>query len=218
MINFSKKNNQIAKCFYDHNEDVSECLAKLEEFFKILFSEECDRNKLELAKVSIDNCEHAADMELRHTVDSISSSLLPTTRTNLISLVQATDDIANRCQTIARQIYIEKINVPVELRNDILEIMTITRGQIALLYVAIEKLFNNFGGFAKDKKILDQIRVEESRVDRIELIILSRIFDLDIPLFEKVYYRDLILNICNLSDMIEDISDKIQVMLVEREV
>lgn len=42
-------------------------------------------------------------------------------------------------------------------------------------------------------------------------------FDLDISLCEKIYYRDLIEDICDLSDVIEDIADQIQIMLVERE-
>ncbi len=45
----------------------------------------------------------------------------------------------------------------------------------------------------------------------------SRIFSLDIPLYEKVYYKEIVENICQISDIIEDISDQIQVMLIERE-
>ena len=45
----------------------------------------------------------------------------------------------------------------------------------------------------------------------------TRVFELDLSLCEKIYYRDLIEDICDLSDTIEDIADQIQIMLIERE-
>lgn len=217
MLIFSKKNSKISKCFYDHNQNVADCFENLEKFFDILFSEKPDRNLLESAKIAIDSCEHAADVELRHTVDVMRESFLPATRSHLISLVQCTDEVANQIQSIARQIFLEKIVIPAELQHDVKEILAITKEQLELLYVAIDKVVNDFGSFLKDKKLLDDIRTEESRVDSIETMLHTRIFDLDISLCEKIYYRDLIESICQISDIIEDISDRIQVMVVERE-
>ncbi len=97
------------------------------------------------------------------------------------------------------------------------EIVRITEEQLSLLYTAIDKLLNDFNSLNKDRTILDDIRTEESRVDAIEDMLHKRIFRLDLPLFEKVYYRDVILSICDISDTIEDVADQIQVMLVQRE-
>lgn len=217
MIKFSKKDDRVQKCFDDHHNSVAECLEDLEQFLKELFSENCDKNKLESIYVSIDSSESAADTELRHIVDLMSGTFLPQTRSNLIAIVQNTDDVANACQSIARRILLEKIQLPREIHNDILEIIEITRGQLDILYTAVGKLINNFGGLLKNKKILDDIRREESRVDNIEEMLHERIFEMDITLMEKVYYRDLVARICQISDIIEDLSDRMQIMLVERE-
>ena len=217
MLIFSNKNPKLSKCFSDHREDVVNCFGKFEEFFKVLFSDNPDPATLQSLKIAVDNCENAADGELRHVVDLLSDSFLPTTRTHLITVVQTTDDVANLCQEIVRHIMLEKVEIPTAIRADLLEIIAITKTQLSILYNAVDLLINDFKTLNNDRKVLDDVRAEESKVDNIQAALHERIFNLDISLAEKVYFRDMMEHICDLSDMIEDISDKIQIMLVERE-
>jgi len=216
MLIYNNKNPKLSKCFTDHQSDVVECLNKFEEYLKALFSG-ASLDQLKSMKVAIDNCEHAADEELRHVVDLLSDFFLPTTRSNLIAIVQSTDSVANISQSIARRITIEKAHLPECVHSDILEIVKISKVQLDILYRSVDLLLNNYKKIFKDRKILDDIRAEESKIDSIEQMLYERIFDLDLPLYEKIYYRDFVAHICNISDVIEDIADKIQIMLVERE-
>ncbi len=218
MLVYSKKNDKISSAFYDHHEKVAEAFENLERFFELLFAENPDKHLLESAKLAIANAEAAADMDIRHVVTVMKDSFLPVTRKNMIALVQSTDSIANRCETISRQIWLEDIVIPEMLRHDILKIMEITKKQLSMLYTAIDMVLNDYKKIAKDRKILHDIREEESKVDNIEELLHERIFDTDITLTEKIYYRDLVEIICDLSDIIEDIADQISVILVEREV
>ena len=68
----------------------------------------------------------------------------------------------------------------------------------------------------KDSSILDEIRSLESKVDRIEDKLNEDIFTLDISLAEKVQISHIVELLCDLSDIIEDIADKIQIMLIAR--
>ncbi len=217
MLIFSNKNPKLSKCFADHHSDVVTCFEKFEQFFQTLFSENADTIKLQSLKMEIDGSEAAADHELRHVVDMLSDSFLPTTRSNIITLVSSADEVANICQEIVRRIMLEKIQLPSCIHADILQIITITKDQLDMIYTAMDLLINDFKKIYKDRKVLDDVRAEESKVDNIEAVLHGRIFDLDLPLAEKVYYRNMLEHICDLSDVIEDISDKIQVMLVERE-
>ena len=217
MLIFSNKNPKLSKCFSDHREDVLGCYGKFEEFFKILFSDNPDPTVLQSLKIAVDNCENAADGELRHVVDLLSDSFLPVTRTHLTTLVQSTDDVANLCQEIVRHVILEKTVFPETIRADLLEIIAITKTQLSILYNAVDLLINDYKTLNNNRKVLDDVRAEESKVDNIQAALHERIFALDISLAEKVYYRDMMEHICDLSDMIEDISDKIQIMLVERE-
>lgn len=217
MLIFSKKNDKISKSFYAHQEDVAECFESFEDFFKVLFSENPDRNHLESVKVAVDTHEAAADRELIHIVNTMRETYLPATRKNLISLAQSTDRIANKCQAIVRKVYLEKIELPAEVQPDVLEIIAVTEDQVRILYKAVDQLLNDYKGLDKDRKILDDVRSEESHVDRVEAMLHERIFEMDLPLFEKVYYWSVIDSICDISDSIENIADQIQVMLIERE-
>lgn len=217
MLIFSKKNDKISKYFYAHQEDVADCFESFEDFFKVLFSDNADRNALESIKVSVDDHEAAADQELIHIVNTMRETYLPATRKNLISLAQSTDHVANKCEAIVRKVFLEKIQLPKEVHADVLEIIAVTEDQIRILYKAVDKLLNDYKGLDKDRKILDDVRTEESRVDRIEAMLHERIFEMDLPLFEKVYYWGVIDSICDLSDSIENIADDIQIMLIERE-
>jgi uncharacterized protein Yka (UPF0111/DUF47 family) len=109
------------------------------------------------------------------------------------------------------------MRVPSVLHSDVLEIIAITKRQLDMLCGALDKLLSEYHELFRNRKILDDIRSEESMVDNIEHMLHERVFELDMPLCEKVYYRTLICDICQISDIIEDISDQIQVMLVERE-
>lgn len=217
MFSITRKNKDISKYFYDHQEDVALCFEKFEAFFEVLFKENATKEELESAKVCVENAEGAADRELRHVVDAMSGSFLPSTRKTLIKLVQSTDEIANICEEVAQQIVLEKIVVPATLRSDLMKIIAITEAQLEILFKAIDKLLNDYKSMDKDRKILDDIRQEESRVDAIEAMLHARIFDLDLSLTEKIYYKDLLEKICDVSDVIEDVADQIQVLLVERE-
>ena len=217
MIIFSKKNQKISQCFYDHGQCVVDCFDSFEKFFTELFSDTPDKNTLDSLYAAIGGFEASADIQLRRTVDAVGSSFLPATRSRLINLAQSTDKLANKCQSVTKQLILEKAKLPSALHRDIIEIIKITKGQLELLYKAVEKVLSDFGGLQKDKTILDDMRAEESRVDRIENMLHARLFELDLPLVEKIYYRGFLEHICDLSDTIEDIADQIQIMLIERE-
>ena len=70
--------------------------------------------------------------------------------------------------------------------------------------------------FIKDHSILDQIRSLESNVDTIEDKLAEDIFNMDTELAAKMQLSHLVELICDISDIIEDIADKIQIMLITR--
>ena len=77
-------------------------------------------------------------------------------------------------------------------------------------------LFSKMNALQKDPSILDEIRALESKVDRIEDKLNGDIFGLDIGLAEKMQISHVVELLCDLSDIIEDIADKIQIMLIAR--
>ncbi|MBQ8893345.1 MAG: hypothetical protein IJ043_02930 [Clostridia bacterium] len=65
---------------------MAECFENFGKFFRILFSETPDKNKLQSTKVAAEDYEGAANKELHHVVDAMSGSFLPATRKTPITL------------------------------------------------------------------------------------------------------------------------------------
>ena len=105
---------------------------------------------------------------------------------------------------------------PDEYSDELLKIISISREQFEVLRKSISLLFSDFGSLLKDHSILDEIRTHESRIDEIEEKLYERIFKMDITLAEKMQMSDFADKIAELSDIIENLADKIQIMLVTR--
>ena len=93
------------------------------------------------------------------------------------------------------------------------ELMTIL-GESALS--PTDLLFAKFNAMLQDHSILDEIRAQESKVDAVEEKLYEAIFAMDMDLAHQAQMASFVEQICDVSDIIEDIADKIQIMLITR--
>ena len=167
--------------------------------------------------IGVQDAEVDADRSLRAMIDSLSEgSFLPSTREDLISIATSCDKVANKCETIAKIIVFQRFRCPAAYAEDFNTIFTITKEQFELLENSISMLFSKMNALQKDPSILDNIRALESKIDRIEDKLQEEIFTMDISLAEKMQISHVVVLLCDLSDIIEDIADKIQIMLIAR--
>ena len=111
---------------------------------------------------------------------------------------------------------LQKFKFPAKYAEDVLKIVEITQSQFSVLVTAIGKLFSKFDELLKDHSILDEIRDLESKVDEIEMDLYEDIYSQDMGLAEKMQIANFVELICDVSDIMEDIADKIQIMLITR--
>lgn len=168
-------------------------------------------------KDAVCEAEGVADISLRAMIDSLSKgSYLPSTKQELINIATSCDKIANKCETVAKRIVLYRISFPEEVLSEFSEISDVIEKQFVLLQKSIEMLFSKFNHLQKDASILDEIRDLETKVDTIEARLADTIFNRKAELAEKMLFISLIEELCNISDIIEDIADKIQIMLITR--
>ena len=160
--------------------------------------------------------ENAADRSLTVMIESLGGAFLPSTREDLITIATSCDRVANKCEHTAMMMVFQKFTFPEKFNTDIMEMLKITRNAFELLEKAIDKLFANLGGFIKDHSILNEIREEESKVDKIEESLYEKVYNLDLPLAEQRQLGDFVDWIADISDIIENIADNIQIMLITR--
>lgn len=196
--------------------DVEESLIQFESFIRAATVEEPSPETLRVLAAGVAKCEDAADHSLRNMIDSLSGQYLPATRQDIIALASSCDRIANKCEHASRTIVIRKVRIPKEFANDLIEVISLTKQEFALLAQSITMTFTQLNAFIKDHHLLDEIRLLESRVDVIEEKLYEAIYAMDMEPALQDRLAKMIELICDPSDIIENIADQIQIMLITR--
>ena len=212
-----KKNNRVQDLFTDQIKDVETCLIQFESFLLATTTQGTAFETMQALSGAVAQAEATADESLRRMIDSLAgTSLLPSTREELIEIATSCDRIANKCEHAANMIVFQRFRFPEAYTQDVMKIISITREQFAILKKSVLQLFMNFSELLKDHKILDDIRAQESQVDAIEQNLYKQIFQLDMGLAERTQIAKMVEYLCDISDIIENIADKIQIMLITR--
>ena len=214
MLNKGK--NKVNASFADHINAVDECLIKFESFMETALVPSTPNETLKALAKTVMDAEDVADKALRAMIDSLGGKFLPSTQENLISIGTSCDSVANKCENVAKMIVAQKFKFPFDCSEDIKKVIKISGQQFELLETSIERLLTSFGDLLKDHSILDEIRALETQVDVIEDALTEKIFDTDLSLAEKTQFALIVDYICDVSDIIENIADKIQIMLITR--
>ena len=198
-------------------QDVENCLVAFESFMRAATTPGTPLAMLRSLREAVGAAENEADVSLRAMIDSLSEgAYLPSTREDLIAIATSCDNIANKCESIADLVVIFKFVFPPEFAKDCEAIFDITKKQFALLENSISMLFSKLNVLQKDASILDEIRSLESEIDKIEFKVDEEIFNGDLDPLAKMQFFDIVKYLCDVSDIIEDIADKIQIMLIAR--
>ena len=212
-----RKNSNVHAMIVEQIKDVENCIINFENFMRAATTPETVHETLRSLCIGVQDAENEADRSLRAMIDTLSKgSYLPSTREDIISIATSCDKVANKCETISKLVVFQRFRCPQQYASDFNDIFTITKEQFELLEKSISMLFSKLNVLQKDSSILDEIRALESKVDKIEDKLNENIFTLDTSLAEKVQISHIVELLCDLSDIIEDIADKIQIMLIAR--
>ncbi len=217
MLSKSKKTQSVHVMITEQIKDVETCLIHFESFMQAATTPETVPQTLRTLSVCVGQAEASADSSLRRMIDSLAGgAYLPSTRESLISIATSCDHVANKCEYVSNVMIAQKFRFPASFSKELTDIIAITRAQFEILEKTISKLFSDFGNLLKDHTILDRIREKESEVDNIEKKLYERIYDMDVELAEKMQTTQVLGAICDISDVIENIADQIQIMLITR--
>lgn len=218
MSIFSKSNtSKVHLTILEQIKDVEGCLVSFSNFMKGAVNPKADVEMMRALAESVYQMESAADRSLRAMIDSLNNvAYLPATRSELIEVASKCDKIANKCEHTAEMMVLQHFKFPAKYSEDILKITEITQSQFGVLVAAIGKMFSKFDEILKDHSILDEIRDMESKVDEIEMDLYEDIYSQDMGLAEKMQIANFVELLCDISDIMEDVADKIQIMLITR--
>lgn len=211
------KNDNVHVLIMEQLKDVKDCLSTFEDFMHVASSSKCDLDTLRTLCDTVYEKEHIADVTLRRMIDSLSGTMfLPSTREDLIAIGTSCDKIANKCEDISYMVVLQNFKFPEDYNPDIREIMNLTNKQFEILEQAIRLLFTRMGDLLKNHAILDEIREYESQIDVFERKLYEKSYQLDLGLAERMQLTEFVSSLCDISDIIENVADQIQIMIVTR--
>jgi predicted phosphate transport protein (TIGR00153 family) len=217
---FKKTGQKIWNLVDQHLGYVFECYCAFEQFMTLLLGEGRPASELAGEYKRIDELEGLADRARRNLINAfLEGTLLPSTRKELMNITASMDKVANRSQNIACQLLCQNVDVPVPYRANLLAITRITKEQLIAMKKALKVLFDDYDQIIKDPSLIDVIEAKEHDVDRLEDETTVAIFsDSALELAEKSHLRYFLTRLCDISDLLEDIADQIQIIVILRKV
>ncbi len=209
---FSRDEQKTSELMKDH---VGEIKKTLDLFRKLAFAYiKGDDDYRELIH-EVHDSEHRAD-EIRREVERCiyRGSFLPVVREDYIIVAELTDKIADQAQRCADIIVQEKPYVPPELRDDFRDLIR----EVVINFSPFAKLIRleNKSDHSRVTEYIDLIEAGEQRSDRAEWHLIADLYKLDdVSLAQKMHLRHLIVEIGSIADSVEDVSDRVLILLTK---
>jgi predicted phosphate transport protein (TIGR00153 family) len=207
---FHKKEQQVKEFMRKHIEKIRECLDLFETTIGLYLD-----GKAEEANVSSFNVhkkEHEADVVRRDILAKLSEgAFLPFIREDYIGIVELLDKVANRAKTVTQTMVIEAPRIPAEMHADIRVLTSRAVGALEpLIQLVEEPLLDK----PKSMALIEEISKREQAADSAEFKLLKHLFqEVGIPLAEKIIIGKLIKLISDIADAIENVGDRIRVLI-----
>jgi len=157
----------------------------------------------------------ADDARRRIETQLLSGSLLPTSRRDILQIIEQVDRLANAAEEILDYLLLQRVQVPEEIMPEIAEIGEQSGNAFTEVKKAVTGLFRNVDEALEHTKAIEHL---EGEVDHLERVAIKRLFELDIELAQKLQVSGFIQRLVRLSDRAEDLSDLIELIIAARRV
>jgi len=144
-----------------------------------------------------------------------SKVLLPESRGDIMGLLESIDHIPRFCEIILHIIRTQQLAIPDFIASDVREMVSVSMEACELMITQVEDLFQRGRRITELLEIIDE---KESQCDVIERRIITAIFDSDIDPFLKLQLKELVLFLGEITDQIDRVSKRINIISLKRRV
>jgi len=210
---FGKKEQKIIELFEQHLFEEENTVKEMINLFENLgngdgaiseFSE-----KVRIAESKADSLRRKMEEEM------YLGGFLPNFRGDLLGIVESIDVVANKAETVADEIELQRLVIPENMIPDF-----IILGRISLkAYQSTSKAaITMLSDLEKSNAYVQETRKYEHESDVLERTMVKELFIMDIDLAEKILIKKLITKISDIADHSENVSDRIQILIFKRRV
>jgi len=157
----------------------------------------------------------ADDVRRRIEAQMLSGSLLPTSRRDILQIIDQVDRLANAAEEILDYLLLQRVRVPGEIMPEIAEIGELSSRAFGEVKGAVGSLFGRIDEALEHTKAIEHL---EGEVDHLERKATKKLFELDIELAQKLQVSGFMQRLVRLSDRAEDLSDLIELIVAARRI
>lgn len=212
-----KTESDVRKLFDEHVTLVEQVLDTARQAVERYLGGELLAAKQDARKV--DRLESAADAVLREIMTILhQGAFLPILRKDIFKLAYAVDKVANAGESFCDFCLSQRPDIPLNFHEAFLDITHANIEMFPLLREAVEIIkLGSFGwageGGSSFPELIKKISIEESSIDDLEWKLTRDIFRSDLPLANKMHLHEFLNHITIISDLIEDVADRISLMI-----
>lgn len=155
--------------------------------------------------------------DLRREVESqlYVQMILPDMRSDILRVLEGSDKIINKYESNLIDLFVEQPAVPAVIRADVLDMIRVDLACVAGLTRAVRAFFD--GRPIRD--VTPAVFQDEHTVDLAAEALKERVFsDVGLNLAQKLQLKDFLSDIEKISDIAEDVADRLMIMSVKHSV
>ena len=211
MIFGDSKTKQVHALIIQYCEVVGRSVAEYRHLIDDYLS--WDKHFKEVSK-TVRKAESEADdllKEIERTM--LKGALLPAYREDYIGLLETLDTVANKAEDVAQTIRLIRPDIPEEIRPVFAQVAALTCEQWQPVPGMVESLIEGGQGLSDQADFLDE---KEGEIDKLQRSTTRVIFrDLELPLANQMLLKQLLDQVCHVSDRIEDVGDRISLIAIK---
>lgn len=139
--------------------------------------------------------------------------LVPDSRGDILALLESTDNVLEKVQSVLYQIQTEGLRIPAVIGEDFQKLVEINLDAFENVIRGVRCLFSDIG---RVKDITAEIDRQESASDRLEREMIRKLFASELDIGQKILHKELIIEAGNISDFSEIVADKLNIITVKR--
>jgi len=142
-------------------------------------------------------------------------ALMGSYREDMLSLVEQADLLANSADALIENLVLQRIRIPEALTDPVREICAKSMNILDEIHQAVRLMFKDMRGVLEHTRRIEKL---EGEIDQLEKRAIQELFGMPLELAEKLWVRDFVTHLAQLSDRAEDLSDLIEIIVAKRRV
>ncbi len=155
--------------------------------------------------------------DIREEINQLmySKALIPESREDIMALLEAIDEIPRYFELVLSMLQLQRLKVPDFLALDIKDIMRISFESCELMIKQVDVMLQRKEGIRALLAIIDE---NESHCDHIENRMIAKIFESNLDPFQKLQLKEMVVALGEISDQVDRVSKRINIITMKRRV